>query len=363
MNVACLVALAAVVTTEGAARAEAPVRGRVDLRGGLGVRRDRLVMPGLQVEGSGGAPSSLGLGAAWFGSGAIGLSGQVEIERFSLAGAGTDGRPVDLRMTGAEAAAGLAGRWNRGPLQAEARLGYGLLQLPLVDAPDGAFASAPLFTHGPAAAARLALGFARGFALEAAGRVYPVGFGGQRAGAGVRVQRYAFSGDLAVGHFTIAGSALTGLFGYELGHSRGDGGPLSVRQTRHLLTVGLRASFAPAPAPLSAAPAPRPAPPPPAPPPPVEPPPPAPATTFVVGLVRDARGAPLAAEVRVPEAGVTVRANPRGRFRIPLPTGSYTLLIEAPGFILQRKTVRVRAGEQHIYNIDLQRRRQTYNPR
>jgi hypothetical protein len=113
---------------------------------------------------------------------------------------------------------------------------------------------------------------------------------------------------------------------------------------------------APAPAPGSAPP-PEPAPPPPAP----EAPPgetaPAAEPTFVIGLVRDARGLPLPAEVRVPEVGLTVRADHRGRFKIPLPPGSYTVFIDAAGFVTQRKTVRVRNGEQNIYNVDLQRRR------
>jgi hypothetical protein len=359
MHAARYAALAAVVMIGWRARAETPARGRIDVRGGLGVRHDRMTMPGLQVVGSGGAPSSLSLAGAWFGDGWLGLSGKMEMERFALAGATPGGARIDLRVTGAEAVAGLAARWSRGKVAAEGRLGYGLLQLPLLDATGGVFTSAPLFTHGPSAAGRVSLALARGLGLEVGARAYPVGFGGARAGRSLRVQRYAVGGDAVLGQLPIAGSAITGLIGYELGTSRGSGAPLSLAQTRHLVTVGLRASFPPPPAPIAAAAPPLSPPPPREPPAPVVAPPPSPppSPTFVIGLVRDNRGVPLAAEVKVPEAGVTVRADTRGRFRIPLAIGTYTLLIEAPGFVPQRKNVRVRKGEQNIYNVDLQRRR------
>jgi len=69
--------------------------------------------------------------------------------------------------------------------------------------------------------------------------------------------------------------------------------------------------------------------------------------------VRDEQGTPVRAEVQVPEVGLTVRADERGRFRIDLAPGDYSIVIQAPGFVVQRKKVRARAGEQNIYNVDL----------
>jgi hypothetical protein len=81
--------------------------------------------------------------------------------------------------------------------------------------------------------------------------------------------------------------------------------------------------------------------------------PPAPAS--VIGLVRAESGAPIAARVQVLEPRLEVRADGKGRFRVELPAGRYTIVIEAPGFVPQRKVVQAGAGEQSIYNIDLQR--------
>jgi hypothetical protein len=78
----------------------------------------------------------------------------------------------------------------------------------------------------------------------------------------------------------------------------------------------------------------------------------APAT--LVGLVRSDTGAPVAATVTIVELARPVQADARGRFSAQLPPGRYTVTIEAPGFVSQRKTVTVGAGEQSIHNVDLQ---------
>jgi hypothetical protein len=80
----------------------------------------------------------------------------------------------------------------------------------------------------------------------------------------------------------------------------------------------------------------------------------APAPAVLIGLVRGEDGAPVPARVRLIEPNLTVDADDRGRFRFEVPAGRYTLTIEAPGFISQKKTVRAGAGEQNIYNVDLQ---------
>jgi hypothetical protein len=80
----------------------------------------------------------------------------------------------------------------------------------------------------------------------------------------------------------------------------------------------------------------------------------APLRAGVVGLVRTENGTPVAAVVRVVELGITTRADAGGSFRLEIPAGRYTLTIEASGFVAQRKTIQVGAGERNIYNVDLQ---------
>jgi hypothetical protein len=63
----------------------------------------------------------------------------------------------------------------------------------------------------------------------------------------------------------------------------------------------------------------------------------------------------VAARVSVPELELVTQADARGRFRLEVPAGRYTVVIEAPGLAPQRKTITVGAGEHDIYNLDLQR--------
>jgi hypothetical protein len=74
----------------------------------------------------------------------------------------------------------------------------------------------------------------------------------------------------------------------------------------------------------------------------------------LIGLVRSESGQPVEARVRLLEPSLTVDADARGHFRFEVPAGRYTLTIEAPGFVTQKKSVRAGAGEQNIYNVDLQ---------
>jgi hypothetical protein len=83
----------------------------------------------------------------------------------------------------------------------------------------------------------------------------------------------------------------------------------------------------------------------------------APAPAVLIGLVRGEDGQPVLATVKLLEPSLTVEADARGRFRFEVPAGRYTLTIEAPGFITQKKSVRAGAGEQNIYNVDLQAER------
>jgi hypothetical protein len=74
-------------------------------------------------------------------------------------------------------------------------------------------------------------------------------------------------------------------------------------------------------------------------------------------LVRAEDGAPVRATVRVVELALSARADKQGRCRFEARPGTYTLMIEAPGFDTQRRTVVVGAAQESIFNVDLQRPR------
>ncbi len=74
----------------------------------------------------------------------------------------------------------------------------------------------------------------------------------------------------------------------------------------------------------------------------------------VQGLVRSGQGgAPVQAELEVPEAKLKARADKKGAFSFSVPAGRYTLVITAPGYRAQSKTLTVKDAEQAIFNIDL----------
>jgi hypothetical protein len=50
-----------------------------------------------------------------------------------------------------------------------------------------------------------------------------------------------------------------------------------------------------------------------------------------------------------------VVADGQGAFRFDVEPGRYTLTVEAEGFLPQTKVIAVGQGEQHIYNLELQR--------
>jgi hypothetical protein len=77
----------------------------------------------------------------------------------------------------------------------------------------------------------------------------------------------------------------------------------------------------------------------------------------ITGLVRSEDGQPVPARVSVVELGLVSEADAGGRFRLEVPAGRYTVVIEAPGLVTQRKALTVAAGEHSIYNLDLQRER------
>jgi hypothetical protein len=81
----------------------------------------------------------------------------------------------------------------------------------------------------------------------------------------------------------------------------------------------------------------------------------APALAALIAFVRDDNGVPVSAHVKILERSLAADADDRGQVRFDVPPGRYTVVIEAPGFLTQRKAVRTVPGEQSIYDIDLQR--------
>ncbi|MDQ3265265.1 MAG: carboxypeptidase-like regulatory domain-containing protein [Myxococcota bacterium] len=71
------------------------------------------------------------------------------------------------------------------------------------------------------------------------------------------------------------------------------------------------------------------------------------------GRVRSVAGKPIAAQLRIPEAKVAVRAGADGRFLLRLPGGRYSVVFSAPGFITQTKSLQVADGDQALFYVDL----------
>jgi len=75
----------------------------------------------------------------------------------------------------------------------------------------------------------------------------------------------------------------------------------------------------------------------------------------VSGSVRSARGgAPVKANLEIPQANIKARADDSGSFVFRLVGGTYTVTISAKGFTTQTKQVTVKDGDQAIFNVDLQ---------
>ena len=75
------------------------------------------------------------------------------------------------------------------------------------------------------------------------------------------------------------------------------------------------------------------------------------------GLIRAKDGAAVQATVRVVELKLKVAVKPDGRFSADVPRGKYTLIIEARGFVTQRKILEVSSGDQAIFHAELERTR------
>jgi hypothetical protein len=64
-------------------------------------------------------------------------------------------------------------------------------------------------------------------------------------------------------------------------------------------------------------------------------------------------GALVSATVKVKQKNLTVNVGADGRFSIELPGGRYDIVVEAPGFRTQTRTIDVGYGDQTIYHFEL----------
>lgn len=75
------------------------------------------------------------------------------------------------------------------------------------------------------------------------------------------------------------------------------------------------------------------------------------------GLIRAKSGEAVKATVRVVELKLKLQVKADGRFSADVPSGKYTLVIEARGYVTQTKTVEVSGGDQAIFHTELERSR------
>ncbi len=72
------------------------------------------------------------------------------------------------------------------------------------------------------------------------------------------------------------------------------------------------------------------------------------------GLIRAKSGELIKAMVRIVELKLKLQVKPDGRFTADVPSGKYTLIIEARGFVTQTKTIEVSGGDQAIFHAELE---------
>ena len=71
------------------------------------------------------------------------------------------------------------------------------------------------------------------------------------------------------------------------------------------------------------------------------------------GQVGARGGGKVQAVVRIVETGAKIVVGADGRFSVELPGGRYRLVVEAPGFLSQTRTIEVGYGDQTIYHFEL----------
>lgn len=77
------------------------------------------------------------------------------------------------------------------------------------------------------------------------------------------------------------------------------------------------------------------------------------ALATIIGHVRDPKGRPIAALLSLPQAQISTRADETGAFLVRVVGGTYSVIVSAPGYVTQTRTVNVKDADQIIFNITL----------
>jgi hypothetical protein len=327
---------------------------RLDLHAGAGWRDDTFKHAPVDATARGGAVLDFGLRAVLFPSAHLGAALRFDTGRFTLKPSRGVSLPERFQQSTFEVGGGLAARASHDLLTAEVHLGYGVLGLPLVFATAGPagdlrFDGGGRRVHGPYAGIILRASAGR-LGLELGGEARPWIFDARYDEVALDTRRFSGRAGVLLDCCDLGRTRWSVLAGYELSDTRAKGPGVTLGQRQHHLELGLRVRW------LPPAPPPPPPPPPPAPPPPpvVRPPPP-PVPGAISGVIHGEAGQPVTARISVAELGVYTRADGQGAFRFDVPPGRYTLTVEAEGYLPQTKVITVGQGEQHIYNLELQK--------
>jgi len=71
------------------------------------------------------------------------------------------------------------------------------------------------------------------------------------------------------------------------------------------------------------------------------------------GVVRSFDGKAVGARIRIEPPGTETRVDDKGSFQIDVPPGSYDIVVEAAGYVTQRRRVQVEPQGVVILNADL----------
>jgi hypothetical protein len=70
------------------------------------------------------------------------------------------------------------------------------------------------------------------------------------------------------------------------------------------------------------------------------------------GTVRSATGQPLKAKITIPARRKKARAK-KGKFELRLATGVFDVIVTMPGYVTQRRKVKLKTGDIVILNVEL----------